>query len=461
MHHGIVDWIPPGSAYGLPLNETTLAEKMKSAGYDTHMAGKWHLGFYRWDMTPTFRGFNSFLGFYAGGEDYFTHMNAGHYDFRRDPRPFCGENCSEIAAEDQGTYSTFAFTREAIRVVREHDAKKTNTPLFLYLAYQGVHAPAEAPEAYVNAYNDTIADPKRRTFAGMLSAVDEGIGNVTAELKRLNMFDDTLVVFTSDNGGPIKGGDAVGARNWPLRGGKHSVWEGGVRATAFVSGRGVAEKLKGGTFDGLMHGADWFPTLADVAGFDLNGTLPLDGVSQFSFLFEEGRGRRGNGDGHAQREEVVLGNATDLCSWKAGDPRRARYETAAHFFDDDDNNNNAEKGCGFAIRVGSWKLIQNYGGSPDNWCNTSAEGDTTHCRVNQTTLNGASCPNGYCLFNVADDPFELNECSKDHETEVEKLRARLNDVLDSYRQYEIDPACPTATFANNSVVGSSWAPWCV
>lgn len=133
IHHTITDWIPPGSAYGLPLNETVLAEKFKEVGYRTHASGKWHVGFYKQEMTPTFRGFDSFLGFYGGGEDYMTHINNNAYDFRRDPRPFCGANCSEINAEDSGTYSTHVFTREAIRVISEHD---TTQPLFLYLAYQ-------------------------------------------------------------------------------------------------------------------------------------------------------------------------------------------------------------------------------------------------------------------------------------------------------------------------------------
>ena len=193
IHHTITDWIPPGSAYGLPLNETVLAEKFKEVGYSTAASGKWHVGFYKEEMTPTFRGFDSFLGFYGGGEDYMTHMQAGAYDFRRDSAPRCGENCSEIDSDDSGTYSTHVFTREAIRVINEHNMKN---PLFLYLAYQGVHAPAQVPTWYESKYNDTISDPKRRTFAGMLSCVDEGIGNVTRELERRDMLRNTLIVFT-------------------------------------------------------------------------------------------------------------------------------------------------------------------------------------------------------------------------------------------------------------------------
>lgn len=99
------------------------------------------MGFYTWEHTPTFRGFDSFVGFYSGGEDYFKHTSSGAYDFRRDPSPMCGPNCSQVAAHDQGAYSTTVFAEEAVRVVGAHDPSVA--PLFLYLAFQGVHSPAQ------------------------------------------------------------------------------------------------------------------------------------------------------------------------------------------------------------------------------------------------------------------------------------------------------------------------------
>ena len=196
MHHSIVDWIPPGSAYGLPLNETTMADAFLAAGYATHAVGKWHLGFYKWAFTPTFRGFQSYVGFYGGGENYFTHeAGPGAYDFRRDVQEKCGAGCSEVAWQEKGQYSTIVFATEATKVVQAHDTSKM---LFLYLAFQGVHSPAEVPASYEDAYVGKIADGKRRRFAGMLSCVDEGIGNVTAALDARGMLQDTLVVFTAD-----------------------------------------------------------------------------------------------------------------------------------------------------------------------------------------------------------------------------------------------------------------------
>ena len=568
MHHGIVDWIPPAQAYGLPLNETTLADKFQQAGYANHATGKWHLGFYKWAMTPTFRGFESFVGFYSGGEGYFSHESSGGYDFRRDATPRCGEGCSEVAWQDgqrglnctnvadcPQTYSTTVFTAEAVRVVRAHDFAAK--PLFLYLAYQGVHAPAQVPQHYVDAYAKTIADPKRRTFAGMLSAVDEGIGNVTKALEAKGQMNNTVhvknkndgcslllvvltcgalqhisfrFVFTADNGGPTTTGDGVGARNWPLRGGKpvnvsrsifthwstsrqgssfplralpfsdrHSIWDGGVRATAFIAGAGIAPSTSGSNlFRGLMHGADWLPTLSSVAGYDLRGTLPLDGVDQWAFLAAQPLGEAAAaaraatgraGPFPSARASLVVGNSTNDCSWAPTDPR---YHGAANRADLPNGAPEVQavqaavRGagagkkkkhalqCGFATRKNEgahkWKLIYAYGGGPDTWCNSSAAGPV--CAPHGPTSSGehrhgkgppepvSTCPGGWCLYDVAADPFEERECSAANAAVAAALRADMRTVLEGYHQYEVDTSCPKHVFPNDPHVGPVWGPWC-
>lgn len=295
---------------------------------------QWHLGFYRWEMTPTFRGFESFLGFYSGGEDYFKHTSGSAYDMRRDQGLRCGANCSEVAWDLDGVYSTIAFSSEAVRVISAHDDAK---PLFLYLAYQAVHSPAQVPPSYIGPYTHTIANAKRRTFAGMLSCMDEGLGNVTAALKSAGLFDNLITVFTTDNGGPTTTGDGVGAQNWPLKGGKHSIWEGGVRGTAVIRAPGM--QRRGGLYSNFMHGIDWLPTLCEAAGIDdWSSPLPLDGQSHWNNLLA--------GSGPEKHDHIVLGNSTNSC--KKG--------SAA----DQDN-------CGFGVRVGDWKLLRGGGGIPDQW----------------------------------------------------------------------------------------------
>jgi hypothetical protein len=234
----------------------------------------------RWAQTPTFRGYDSFHGFYTGGEDYFTHQADGGMDMHVDASRECGPNCSVVDWASVGEYTTHLFTRAAVDVIRAHPPAQ---PLFLYVAYQAVHSPDQVPQSYIDPYNATIADEKRRIFAGMLSCLDEGVGNITAALAAAGLEGSTLVLFVADNGGPIRCtdgpcGDATGTSNWPLRGGKHSVWEGGVRLTAIAAGPMVAGPL-GTNLSGLVHHADVLPTLLEAAqvaytpapGFELHG----------------------------------------------------------------------------------------------------------------------------------------------------------------------------------------------
>lgn len=122
-------------------------------------------------------------------------MEGSGFDLHRDGTPQCGANCSVVDWANKGSYSTNLYTAAAVDVVRLHAASKSTQPLFLYLAYQAVHSPDEVPEQYVEPYVGRIADPKRRTFAGMLSAMDEGVGNVTAALEEAGIANNTLILF--------------------------------------------------------------------------------------------------------------------------------------------------------------------------------------------------------------------------------------------------------------------------
>ena len=186
---------------------------MRRAGYQAHAVGKWHIGHADRLENDTYLSRISILfGFYIGGEDYFTHYNGEGYDLRFDKQEHCGKGCSQLT-DERGNYSTHVFTREALRVIQEYKDDSNNSknnnnnsndndksPLFLYLAYQAVHSPDEVPHQYRKAYENTSDwDEMRKTYAGMLPAADEAINNVTRALKENGMWEDTVVVYTTDN----------------------------------------------------------------------------------------------------------------------------------------------------------------------------------------------------------------------------------------------------------------------
>lgn len=209
-----------------------------------------------------------------------------------EPAMFCGKGCTQRPWHLRGQYSTNLFSTRAVEIIRKHDAASKG--LFLYLAYQGVHWPREAPAHYVAPYAKTIRDPDRRTFAGMIAALDEGLGNVTAALTARRMLSSTLVIVTTDNGGPTTECSSTGQSNWPYRGSKCSLWEGGCRGTAFIWWAGLPAASRGQAFRGLAHAADLLPTIVSAVGSRLwpNETLPLDGIDLWATLLSNGTSPR-------------------------------------------------------------------------------------------------------------------------------------------------------------------------
>ncbi len=250
---GIYTIITPGAQWGLPLNERTLANALKDAGYHTAITGKWHLGEFEKAYQPNARGFDQQYGHFFGSIDYYTHSRNNQLDWYRN-----GESLQEEG------YSTHLITREACRTIENNDQKK---PLFLYVPFNGVHSPFQAPEQYTKAYPNL--EGNRQKLAGMLAAVDEAVGQIVGSLKKAGMLDNTLIVFSSDNGGPPPGNNA------PLREFKGTIYEGGIRAAAFACWPGQIPAGK--KISGAMHMIDWYPTLVTLAGGSLKQALPIDG----------------------------------------------------------------------------------------------------------------------------------------------------------------------------------------
>ncbi len=260
---GVYSVVRPNARWGLKLEEQTLAQILRDNGYETAISGKWHLGEFEPAYRPTQRGFEHQYGLWFGAIDYFTHLRDGVLDWHRDDQP----------NKDEG-YSTHLIAKEACRIIRE---KNPDKPLFLYLPFNAVHGPHQVPESYCEPYKDLKG--VRRTYAGMMSAMDEAVGQVLAALDEKGIRDNTLIIFSSDNGGPEPG---KVTDNGPLRAGKGTIYEGGIRVCACVNWPGHVPAGK--TIDEPLHSVDWYPTLAKLTGASPEQKLPLDGLDIWPVL---------------------------------------------------------------------------------------------------------------------------------------------------------------------------------
>lgn len=263
--------IPSAGTYGLATDEWLLPQALKEVGYETEIVGKWHLGHADRKYWPKQRGFDYQYGPILGEIDYFTHSAHGKIDWYRN---------NQLVKEEG--YVTTLLGQDAVKRIGEHDPK---TPLFLYLAFTAPHAPYQAPTEYLDQYK-TIADPNRRAYAAMITAMDDQIGQVLTALDKRGMRDNTLIVFQSDNGGPrsakVTGevdtsGGTIPADNGPFRDGKGTLYEGGTRVVALANWPGQIKP--GSVVNQPMHIVDWYPTLTGLAGASTSKSKPLDGLN--------------------------------------------------------------------------------------------------------------------------------------------------------------------------------------
>ncbi len=357
-HTGVYTIVRPHARWGLPLEERTLAQALREAGYETAIVGKWHLGEFEEAYRPTRRGFDHQYGHWFGAIDYFTHIRDNTHDWHRDDQP----------CKDEG-YSTHLIAKEACRRVREKEAGK---PLFLYLPFNAVHGPHQVPESYLAAY-DKLAGT-RRTYAGMVSAMDEAIGQVVAALDEKGLKQKTLIIFSSDNGGPNPGQVTT---NGPLRAGKGTIYEGGVRVCAFASWPG---HIPAGTVREPIHAVDWYPTLLKLAGGKLEQKLPLDGLDIWPVLTQ----------GAKSPHDALL-----FCGNR---PEQA------------------------AIHMGDWKLLVNASGGGAEESGDKRAGKRARGKASRVTQ-------GPELYNLADDIAEKKNLADSQPEKAKELRAKLDALL--------------------------------
>ncbi|XP_047128306.1 arylsulfatase B isoform X1 [Hydra vulgaris] len=422
IHTGMQsDTIFAANAWGVGLDEKFLPQYLKNVGYQTHAIGKWHLGFFSKEYTPTYRGFDSFYGYYGGQADYWDHSLASngwwgldlHYDT---------PSSSKNIFNQWGNYSTAMYSMEAIDRIRNHNSTQ---PMFLYLAYQAVHSanlreyPLQAPQEWVDKFSH-IKHKGRQNYAAMLGVMDHWIGQITSELLKQNMLDDSIIIFTSDNGGPANGLNNNWATNYPLRGTKTTVYEGGVRGAACIWSKELSKNPR--VSNDLMHITDWLPTLLSAAGVDTTLLPNLDGLNLWDTLINQVP---------SPRTEVLI-NIDPLLYMNA------------------------------ALRVGDWKIVKQnnfYDGwyPPPEISNEIEEYDV-HCSPPPLLPRSCDKKDGkLCLFNIKYDPCEYIDLSASNPHIYQFMLERLNfynkSMVESRRNTFRDP------LADPKLYNGVWKSW--
>lgn len=427
----------------VPTSTTLLPEVMRGLGYRTHSTGKWDVGYVKSECTPTERGFESFLGYYtACTSDYWYHGAPGHnatmsacggVDFS-DSTAAGGISGAPMHGPNSlnGTYDRDVFTQRAIDVINDHNQSE---PLFLYVAYHNVHDSCmadrlsslglDAPKASVELYKTTKLDTWK-VQAAMTTELDYGVGNITETLKRNGMWNNTVLVFVSDNGGPLDH-----SSNAPLRAGKGHWFEGGVRVVGAVASPLLPLERRGTTWSGMAHSSDWYVTLVEgVAG----GALPSS------------TGPRAP-DGH-NLWPALLANATSPRTEVIHGVNGSQVVPPV-------NKTQCSSCSSLAARFGDYKIILGVDGGPgvQAWPTPGAsevpfgrsggkvEGGTDHYRAplldkeQQEALHGADEGGSAStmLFHLPSDPSEQNNLAglPEHAAMIEDFKQRLKEAAET------------------------------
>lgn len=247
----------------------TIAEELKNAGYSTGLIGKWQLGEKKHQTDPKSQGFDFVIGGAGGTSNYFY-----PYAMKKDKKPFEG-----IDSGKEGEYLTDRLTDEALKFINTNKDR----PFFLYLSYFAVHTPIQAKDSLIAKYKAKQGTEYHNnpTYAAMLESADQGVGRLLENLKKLNLDKNTLVIFYSDNGG--YGGATY---QYPLRGSKGMLYEGGIRVPLFVRWTGKIQA--GSQSETPFIGIDFYSTLLEVANINKPlTTAKLDGQSFAPILFNK------------------------------------------------------------------------------------------------------------------------------------------------------------------------------
>ena len=402
---------------GIDLRMKTLGDKLTTAGYSTELVGKTHWGVATDLHLPYNRGFQRHIGYLGGGEAYSSGYictvettNCDDYvkqlDMWHDDHP--------AEKEYMGHYSTDLYTQLAVAAIHNHSRSSISStgaaleqgkpakPLWLHLNYQAIHNPQTSPPGMPHYGDDTSL-----VLYQVLEAMSAGVASVTAALKDTGMYDNTLIVFVSDNGAADHG------NNFPLRGGKYTPFEGGVRLAAAVSGGLVPENVRGTVLNEIVHISDVYPTLAGLAGVSGKDDPPSDSPKDWFWPVD------------------------GLDFWPSLTKRKPSAWTGKPLVISSPITSGAGGG---ALIVDNYKIVNNVANHGwDQPANTKSSAPTL--KGNSTCLSGSG-PN--CIICSVEQPC-LYDVIKDS-GEVHNLASKKPDILkqlnDSYRALVFDRRMP-------------------
>jgi arylsulfatase A-like enzyme len=303
----------PERILGTDLQETLFPELLRKAGYINGIFGKWDMGQLK-RFLPLQRGFDQFYGFVNTGIDYYTHERYYVPSMYRNNEP---------TTEDKGIYSTYLFEREALRFIREN----RGNPFFLYLPFNAPHGSSsldpeirgsiQAPPEYLDLYPEatTQRENRRRGYMAAVSCMDNAVGNVLDLVDSLGLEENTIVIFFSDNGG------GTGSDNYPLSGGKATMWEGGLRVPCII--RWPDRIKKGQVLNNFVSSLEIFPTLLAATGIEKPASLILDGFNILPLL---------EGEKDMERKEMFWEFRGDYAA-RVGDLKWIKSERVNGLFD--------------------------------------------------------------------------------------------------------------------------------
>jgi len=425
----------PGMVAGVPLTVPMIPALLAEKGYERHIVGKWHCGYASWGHTPMKRGFQSYTGFFQAQGDYYKHDVAiatsplasatlDGLDFWHNERPMW---------EAVGNHSLDVYRSALSEVLAGYAArqdtpeKREEHPLFVYLAHQTVHVPLQ-PRSERNPRCSKIAHKVRNTYCSMMVELDDAIGEMVEQYKSLELWENTLVVVMTDNGGMVNFNPrkedgypsypASQGSNFPLRGSKTTLLEGGTRSLAFVSGGLVPSHVRSKHFSGLAHAVDFHATILTVAGVLplKKEELKIDGFNLLPLLFD-----KSDDQVPVQQRDHVPINIVD---------GGQRYS---------------------AVRFGKYKLIIDDFMTPSaqNWFDES--GDVHELAE---TLKGKTV-----LFDLEDDPTEHKDIAALHPQLVQRGKDLIQMYVTGGRFLEPQESFTVHPKALPLLHGGVWKPF--